>query len=398
MLEGLRVVEFATHVAATSAGGIMEEWGADVLKIEQPGGDPYRYSMARMGAKYKGAADFDMHNRGKRSMVLDLKAEGAREVFDALIAQADVFITNKLPKSLTSLKIEWADLQKINPKLVYGSLTGCGLRGEDINRPGLDQSVFWSRAGLNHLTTLKGEDPLPLRRAIGDRYTGLSLFAGIMAALWERQSTGKGRLVEASLLRTGVYAAGTDFANYLRIGRVGSSKSRHESANPIQNYFKTKDERWICLQPGDGQMLPEALGHPELLEDERFTTIKGRRDNAKWLVDTLDKIFAERSLDEWRVRLDAAHVVWSPVQTLPEAVKDPQVIASGAFVEVPDHEGPGTYKAPAMPVGFPNAEGGWDGGPRGPSPRVGEHTDDVLTELGFDADTTKALKASGALG
>ncbi len=398
MLEGLKVVEFATHVAATSAGGFMCEWGAEVTKIEPPGGDPYRYSMAMMGATVQGAADFELHNRGKKSIVLDLKVKESYEVLHDLIRAADVFITNKRPRSLAKLKIDWPNLRAINPRIVYGSLTGYGLRGEEANRAGLDQSAFWARSGLNHLMTVKGEDPVPLRRAIGDRYTGLALFAGIMAALWERQRTGKGRLVEASLLRAGVYAAGTDVANYLRLGRVGSQKSRHENVNPVQNYFRTKDGHWITVQPGGGAKLPAAIGRPELANDPRFATPQARRENGRWLVDTLDQAFAERTREEWAKRLDAADVVWSAVQTIAELTQDPQAIAAGCFVDAPEHDRTKTYRAPALPTGFPSESGGWDMGPRGPAPEVGEHQNEVLHALGYNEERIRGLKSAGTFG
>lgn len=398
MLEHIKVLELATHVAATSTGGIMADMGAQVIKIEPRTGDPYRYSLQGMGANIQGAPDFEMHNRGKRSIALDLNSPESMEIIHELIRRSDVMITNKLPRVTEKYGLDWPHVQEINPKIVYGVLTGYGTRGKEVNRPGLDMPAFWARSGFAHLQRIKGTEPMQNRRAIGDRTTGLGLLGGVLGALVEAQHTGKGRMVEASLLRSGIYTIGTDVSTFLRFGRIGSLKPRHESINPTYGFFKTKDDRWFGMQP-NADALPEILGHPELAEDERFTTAKARRANNEWVTTTLDGIFAERTLDEWAEQLDAHRVIWGPVQTLEESTQDPQAIAAGAFVDVPENDGSGnTFRSPAMPAGFYNDDGSRADLPKGPVPEVGQHTDEVLGELGYDADAIAALREGGAVG
>jgi crotonobetainyl-CoA:carnitine CoA-transferase CaiB-like acyl-CoA transferase len=218
--------------------------------------------------------------------------------------------------------------------------------------------------------------------------------SGILAALYERQSTGKGRLVEASLIRAGIYAAGSDTAVQLKYGKLGSTKSRHESVAPLSNFFKAKGDTWFVIVPRQGsvdwQAVCRVIGKPELETDERFANPKGRRTNAAQLVDILDAAFGEHDLEYWRKKLDAEDMIWAPLMKPGDVANDPQAKAAGAFVEVPEHDGSGTYLAPASPIRFPGA----DDGPKGPAPELGEHTLEVLRGLGYsDADIAKLREA-----
>ncbi len=397
MLEGIRVIELATYIAAPSAGGMMADWGADVIKIEARDGDPIRHFFRTIGTELEGNPVFDLDNRGKRSVALDFsKAEGA-EAVRRMIKDADVFLTNLRPGSLKRAGLDWDAVHKENPKLVYATVTGYGIEGPEADRPGFDMAAFWSRAGVGRLFAPKGEDPVPLRTAFGDHVTGQTTVAGICAALVERARTGKGRLVETSLLRTGIYSLGSDMAIQLKFGRVASTKSREEAINPVNNFFKTKDDFWICLMPRQGSKdWPEvcaALDRKEWLADPKFDSSKSRRKNGAELVGLIDETFATRTLDEWHAVLDKHHLVWAPVQTPKQVAEDPQAEAAGAFVQVPDHAG-GTFRAPASPVRFHGA----DDGPKGPSPHAGEHTVSVLEEVGYSKEEIKALIADGIVG
>ena len=397
MLEGIRVVEYATYMAAPGAGGILRDWGADVIKVEPPGGDPIRNFFRTIGTDIQDNPVFDFDNRGKQSVILDTGSEDGRQVLRELAGTADVFLTNVRPGGLDRSGLDYDSLAAANPKLVYCSLTGYGLTGPDADKPGFDVASFWSRAGVAALTIPKGEEPYALRTAFGDHTTSMAAAAGICAALVEAGRTGKGRLVEASLLRSALYAMGSDFAIQLFFGRIGSTKSRKQSIQPLMNFFKTSDESWLCIvsRQGDVDWAPlcRALGLDAHIEDERFATAKARRTHASDLVDLFDAAFGQFTKAEMAARLDAEQIAWAPVQTLAEVAADPQVAAAGGIAQTPSAIGEGTYASPASPIRFPGA----DDGPKGPSPAPGEHTRTVLEQLGRSTEEIDRLLDSGAV-
>jgi len=395
MLEGLKVVEFATYIAAPGAGGIMADWGAEVIKIESPAGDPIRGFFASLGHVSDDNPVFELDNRGKKGVALDISKPGGREAMVRLAREADIFLTNVRPGALKRAKLDYETLKTENPRLIYASVTGYGLEGPDTDKPGFDAVSFWARSGLQGLMTPRGGEPSAIRTGMGDHITSLSTVSAILAAVVERSRTGVGRLVETSLLRTGVYAAGADMAIQLRLGRVASNRPRPDAVNPLANFFKTRDGRWLSLMPRQGSVdwppLAKALDRPDLLEDERFNGAKARRTNGPAFVAELDAAFAALDFDEIAPRLDAIDFVWSPVQRAAEVAADPQAEAAGCFVQTPDGAG-GTFRAPAAPARFPGA----DDGPKGPAPTLGQHTDEVLKSVGFSAVEIAALRESGA--
>lgn len=398
MLDGIKVIEHATYMAAPGAGSILSDWGADVIKIEPPGGDPIRNFFSTIGTDLQDNPVFDFDNRGKKSIALDTRTPEGQKILRELAADADVFLTNVRPGGLTRSGLDFASLHKINPKLVYCTLTGYGLEGPDADKPGFDVASFWSRAGVAHLTVPKGQDPFALRTAFGDHTTSMAAAAGICAALVKAHRTGEGQLVEASLLRAALFAMGSDFAIQLFFGRIGSTKSRHEQIQPLMNFFKTKDESWICIVSRQGNVdwapLCRVMDRADLIEDERFTTGKSRRANAAELVTLMDTEFGKYTKAEIAQRLDDEAIAWAPVQTLAEVAKDPQVAASGAIKQVPSASGDGsTFASPGSPIRFPGA----DDGPKGPSPQKGQHSRDVLTALGYDAEAIDALFQAGVV-
>ena len=224
----------------------------------------------------------------------------------------------------------------------------------------------------------------------------MATVSGILAAIIERGKTGKGRLVEASLLRTGIYAAGSDTAVQLRYGKLGSTKSRHEALQPISNFFQTKDT-WIVIVPRQGTVdwtaICKVIGKPELETDPRFDSPKNRRANAAELVDILDAVFLEHDLEYWRGKLDAEDMIWAPLLRPGDVYKDPQAKAAGAYVEVPEEDGSGTYLSPASPVRFP----GFDDTPKSASPMLGQHTIETLKASGFSDAEIDGLRSAGAI-
>ena len=394
MLEGIKIVEYATYMAAPGAGSILRDWGADVIKVEPPGGDPIRQFFRTIGTDYKDNPVFDFDNRGKKSIIIDTSSDQGQGLLRKLLEDADVFLTNVRPGGLKRSGLDYDSLRKANAKLVYCSLTGYGLEGPDADRPGFDIASFWSRTGVGRLTIPKGQEPFALRTAFGDHVTSMSTAAGICAALVEAQRTGQGRLVEASLFRTGLYALGSDFAIQLFMGRISSTKGRHEQNVPITNFHMTQDGHWLCIvaRQGDVDWAPlcRVVGRDDLIDDERFKTAKARRANASEVVDILDAGFAQYTKEEIAARLDAESIAWAPMQTLAEVAQDPQAVAAGAIVQTPSASGDGsTYPAPASPVRFPGA----DDGPKGPSPAPGQHSREILTSAGYsDADIDTLYK------
>lgn len=390
MLEGLRVVELATYIAAPGAAGIMADWGADVIKVESPEGDPMRRFFDTIASQQDANPVFELDNRGKRAVVLDIRSDAGREAMKALVATADVFLTNVRPGALARAGLDHEALRSLNPRLIYCSLTGYGLEGPDADKAGMDVAAFWSRAGVGSITAPKGAEPFPIRTGMGDHVTSLATVSAILAAVFERQTTGVGRLVETSLLRTGVYAIGSDMAIQLRFGKLASTRGRREAIQPLANFFKTRDGRWICLLPRQGATdwarIAQAAGQPELVDDPRFASAKSRRENTAALVDLLDAAFGAMDYEDVAAALDEGDLTWAPYQTPRELIGDPQAEAAGCFVDTPDGAG-GTFKAPASPARFPGAQDG----PRGPAPKLGADTAAVFRELGWAEDRIAIL-------
>lgn len=398
MLEGLRVIEYATYMAAPGAASILCDWGAEVIKIEPPGGDPIRNFFSTIGTDISENPVFAFDNRGKKSLILDTNTDKGRAILKQLVSDADVFLTNVRPGGLSRSGLDYDSLKAVNPKLVYCSLTGYGLTGPNADRPGFDVASFWSYAGVAALTVPKGQEPFPFRTAFGDHTTSMAAAAGICAALVEASRTGQGRLVEASLLRTALYALGTDFAIQLFFGRIGSTKGRAEGPNPLVNFFKTKEGAWLCIVPRQGNAdwapLCRALDLHTYIEDQRFVSAKARRQYASDLIDLFDTAYARFDKTEMAARLDAENIAWAPVQTLADVAADPQVMAAGGIVQTPTAGQAGqSFASPASPVRFPGA----DDGPKGPSPEAGEHSRDILTKLGYDGPAIEALIGEGVI-
>jgi crotonobetainyl-CoA:carnitine CoA-transferase CaiB-like acyl-CoA transferase len=391
MLEGIKVVEMATYIAAPAAGGLMADWGADVIKIEPLGGCPMRNFFATaMTDDYPDNPVFAVDNRGKRAIAINTSTEEGADLVRQLIADADVFITNVRPSQLEKQGLDFDSLHKINPKMVYASVTGFGLEGEERDKPGFDTAAFWAKSGIGWMMTPKGASPVPLRVGVGDHVTGISTTSGILAALIKARTSGVGVLVEGSLVRSGAYAVGSDFATYMRYGRIARSRPRDEAVVPTSNFFKTSDDHWLFLnsRPGepDWPEIVRAVGLEELNEDERFSSFRARRKNGPALVAVMDEKFAARSLEEWGKRLDDEGLIWSPVQSFEQALDDPQLHAAGAIVDMPKADGT-SYRAPASPIRFSDESTD----PKGPTPEIGEHTVSVLRDLGVDEASLETL-------
>ncbi len=395
-MEGIKVVEMGVWVAGPSAAAILRDWGADVIKLEPPAGDPFRGLFATaLGVAIPVNPPFEIDNRGKRSVCLDFTNPEARAIGRRLIDEADVFVSNMRPRVLEQFGFDYDEIRKSNPRIIYCSLSGYGAEGEDRDRAAYDIGAFWARAGIAASLTSAG-NPIPQQRGgMGDHMTGMNAAGAISAALFHRERTGEGQRVAVSLLRTGIYMMGWDYALELRLGARTIPYDRFHAPNPIINCFLTKDDRWIwlLLLQGDRHWpdLLQAVERTDLQDDERWRNIGLRRDNAESLVHELDKEFAKRTLEEWGPILDRHNVWWAPVNSISQALLDPVVQASGAVrqVEGPDGQVP-MVNTPADFYGTP-------AGPRGVAPELGQHTEEVLLELGYDWDKIIALKDNGAI-
>lgn len=381
-MAGVKVVELGVWVAGPAAGGVLADWGADVIKIEPPTGDPARSFQSMFGTPMPNNPVFELDNRGKRSIVVDLSSDEGRDIGYELIDGADVFVTNVRADGLARIGFDAETLMKRNPRLVYGHLTGYGLEGDDANRAAYDIAAFWARSGIAGLLQAPGH-PLPFQRGgMGDHSVGVQFAGAIAAGLYSRERTGEGQLVSSSLFRQGVYTIGFDLNMMLGWGMVAKVGLRTEMGNPAINNYTAGDGKqfWVVGLEGARHWPPLArvVGHPEWLEEgSLFSTPMGRAQNAAQLISELDAVFATKTRDEWAAIFETEpDMFWAPVNEPDEVLNDPQLRAAGGLIEVPDKFGTTTMIAtPADFHGTPWA-------PRWVAPQLGEHTDEILAELG----------------
>jgi crotonobetainyl-CoA:carnitine CoA-transferase CaiB-like acyl-CoA transferase len=379
---GLRVVELGVWVAAPSAAALLADWGADVIKVEAPVGDPMRKVFGSLGIESDiPNPAFALDNRGKRSVTLNLREEEDRQHLEDLLGSADVFISNLRPDSLDGLGLAPADTVARHPHLVYCSISGYGLRGDERDRPTYDIGAFWARSGLSMQMADAEGNPLNARGGIGDHITGLAALAGLLAGVIEQRETGRGRVVEVSLLRTGTYVLGWDLGLQMTLGKVARAEPRDRNQAPLMNPYRAGDGRWFFFTGLEAaRHVPavcRALGHPELLDDPRFADASSIRRHRTEVIAILDDIVAEHPLATWAARFDEEGVWWAPAQTPGEVVDDPQLLANDGIAEI---EGAGTSKAQRSvngPISFSDVAARR----YAPVPRLGQHTDEVLHEL-----------------
>ncbi|MBB2772556.1 MULTISPECIES: CaiB/BaiF CoA transferase family protein [Mycolicibacterium] len=380
-LDGVKVVELGVWVAAPATGGILADWGADVVKVEPPSGDPARMFGRMLGIDGGVNPPFEMDNRSKRSVTVDLTSAPGRDAIRELLCTADVFVTNVRPSALRRLGLDFETLAAANPRLVYGLITGYGSAGPDADRAAYDVAAFWARAGLAHLLTRPGDDPPFQRGGMGDHSVGMTLAAAVCAALVSRARTGVGQLVTTSLYRQGAYTISFDLNTFLLTGRQIAIGQRESMGNPCMNNYAAGDGRrfWIVGLEGDRHWpaLCRSVGRHDWLTDDRFATGRSRAVNARELIAELDSIFATRPLAEWAETFAAEpDLFWSPINSLEDVVADDQFHAAGGAVYVPD--GDGSIPMVATPADFH----GTPCEPRSVAPRLGEHTDEVLADPG----------------
>lgn len=398
LLDGIRVVEVATMVLVPSAGAVMADFGAEVVKVEAPGiGDISRHTHNLPGMPISEIPYvFLMDNRNKRSIVLDLKQEAAQDILLKLVATADVFTSNFRLAALRKLRLTYEDLHAINPRLIYAYATGYGDKGLEAGKPGYDAVSYWARSGIeNRIFPLEGWLGSPFPYGSGDHPSAMALLAGISLALYSREKTGVGMKVSTSLLACGAWANATEIQGKL----CGASFPEKVSRNDFYNYayinYKSGDEKLFKLSIVDQKkhwpLICQAIGRPDLIDDNRFNPIEVRLQNMKELIAILDEAFAEHDLDYWAEAFDRHDIPYARVASSEEAGADPQMLANDVFVDVDDPRY-GHFQTVSSPISL-------DGVPKvkpSPAPGLGEHTEEVLSELGYSDKEIQRFLGCGA--
>ena len=331
-MAGIKVVELGVWVAGPSCAGILCDWGADVVKIEPPEGDPFRGIMALLAPQFGGSNPmFELDNRGKRSVVLNLQDPRGREIALTLIEQADVFVTNQRPGGLERLGLDYESLAARNPRLIYAQITGYGPESSDRDRAAYDVGAFWSRAGVVSMITPPGH-PLPLQRGgMGDHTAGSQAAGAVAAALFHRERTGEGQKVAVSLARTGAYMIGWDLNQTLRLGVPPAVYTRENFPNPLIMNYQTADGHYVWLLGLQGDRhwpdVCRALGREDWLTDERYASLASRALHCAQLTREIEEEIARKTLAEWQPIFDRENVWYAPVQTIEQVVADPLMAA-----------------------------------------------------------------------
>jgi crotonobetainyl-CoA:carnitine CoA-transferase CaiB-like acyl-CoA transferase len=402
VMQGVRILEVAEHTFVPAAAALLSDWGAEVVKIEHAErGDAMR-GLASAGVAPMGNGVhllLEHSNRGKRSLGLDLTTPEGLDILHRLAATSDVFLTNKLPRVRTKLKIDVEDIRAHNPNIIYVRGTGQGERGLEADKGSYDSLAFWARSGI--AMGIKREEydhvPPPPAPGFGDSIGAMTIAGGIMGALYHRERTGEATTVDVSLLGTGLWSMGQALALSLHLDipwpPPSSAPASRPSPNPLVANYKTKDKRFLsfsCLQAGHyWASACEVIGRPELATDPRFADHQSLLAHGNEAADILEQAFATRTLDEWRDRLAAFTGQWTVVQEVREAAVDPQTVANG-YIQDCETAGGVHFRLAAAPVQF----GGAPASTRR-APDLNEHGDAILADLGFDWDAVVDLKVRG---
>ena len=421
-LEGIKVIDVAQVAAVPMAARHLADFGADVVHVENPTtGDSWRVYQAAvteggLAAPSDIGYNWENYNRNKRSVTIDLAQEGGREVIYRLTEQADVFVTNLRPFELERYGLEYETLSSLNPRLIYGSITGYGMKGPEKDAPAYDATALWARSGIPYMLTMPGTAGPGFRPAFGDNVAALALAYGIMTALYVREKTGMGQEVDVSLFHTGLYQLSFDIAGALSTGldyadwrneppaeMVAQARAatapiaafhRSKVRNPLATIYLTKDMRGIyvvALQPDRyWARLCRAIDRGDLVDDPRFNSYDARAENRDALYEILEEAFASRTLDEWKPRLEG--IPYAPLQTITEAIHDPQARANDFFVAY-EHPTHGPIEGVASPIKLDKTPASV----RRAAPEFGQHTEEVLLEVGYDWEDIARFKELGVI-
>ncbi len=397
IFEGLKVLDCASFIAAPAAATVLSDFGADVIKIEPPGsGDPYR-NLPKLPGYPVSEHNFAwmLEGRNKRSLALDLSRPEGQDVLQRLVRDADVFITNFPPNVRERLGLTYSQLAPLNDRLIYASFTGYGEKGQEANKPGFDSNAYWARSGLMDLVRADTETtPARSVAGMGDHPCAMAFYGAIVTALYKREKTGKGSHVSSNLMANGVWASGVLAQAKLCGAKFGERRPRERALNAVTNHYKCKDGRWIILsllnEERQWPTLARCLGREDLVTDERFATKADRHARSVELIQLFDQIFATKALAEWRGILDGNGLVFGVVGILDDIPQDKQMLENEVLVPF-ENDSMLTINSPIWVDGVKKIQ------PRKP-PGIGEHSDEILRNAGYDEGAISKLRASGAVG
>jgi crotonobetainyl-CoA:carnitine CoA-transferase CaiB-like acyl-CoA transferase len=395
IFSGLKVVDLASFVAGPGAAVILSDFGADVIKVEPPSGDMWRI-VFKVPPQPRANDNYLWHldNRNKRGLALDLKSPNAGEVLEKLVKWADVLIVNTPHPARKRLGLEYQDIAQWNSRLIYADVSGFGDNGPDANLPGFDITAYWARSGLLSQTRDAGAPPTWPMAASGDHAAAVGLFSAIVMGLYRRERTGKGSYVTTSLLAEGIWAAGVGIAGALAGGTFYPLHDRESPSNATLNPYKSSDGSWFMLvvTPDKFPALATGIGRPDLVTDPRFSDPAKQAANAPQLRAILDDVFAKEPMQHWRQVFDKAHITYGAILDPTEVVNDPQLRANNIVVPLEGAGGKLTHT-----VSSPMQVHGVAKEPARRAPSLGEHNDEILKQLGFDATQIEKLHAGGTV-
>lgn len=394
LLSDIKVVELATMVMAPSACVVLADFGADVIKVEPPGtGDLNRNWHKIPGLPVSDFPyPFQVDNRNKKSVALDLKSEQGYAALCKLIAEADILVTNYRLQALENLKLTYAEVEAINPKIIYALATGWGEHGEENHKPGYDSVSYWTRSAIETQVFPFEGWLRPFPYGAGDHPSGMTLFAGIMTALYQRNKTGKGSKVSTSLLANGAWSNSVMLQAQLVDAEFREVRHRDKGFNFTSLHYPTSDQRMIKLSivnfAKNWEPFCAALGRPDIPADPKFSTLEARSDNMPALIAEFTKAFAEKDLAHWIQKLEQADIPHAPVPTYEEAANDKQKAANNIVIPM-EHPELGVSRTINSPFEITGAEKI----KAGPAPKLGEDTIATLKAAGYtDTDIDSMLK------
>src|SRR3954469_4058537 len=397
IFDGLKVLDCASFIAAPAAATVLSDFGADVIKIEPPGsGDPYR-NLPNLPGYPVSPHNYAwmLESRNKRSLALDLAKGEGQQVLRRLVVEADVFVTNFPPAVRQRLGISYATLRPLNDRLIYASFTGYGEKGEEANKPGFDSNAYWARSGLMDLVRADiNTTPARSVAGMGDHPCAMALYGAIVTALYKRERTGKGTHVASNLMANGVWAASVLAQAKLCGAKFGERRPRERALNAVTNHYQCRDGRWIILsllnEERQWPTLARCMGREDLITDERFATKAGRHARSLELIHIFDEVFATRELAEWRRILDGNGLVFGVIGILDDIPNDRQMLDNEVLVPF-ENDTMLTVNSPIWVEGSKKVQ------PRH-APGIGEHSDEILRQAGYDDASIGQLRASSAVG